>query len=88
MLSTSQDAEVDLEAALETGAEGELDTVVGTLQKKRDDNPFFELLHNLMISSYLPHPLCFLIADSHPQVTLNSFLHTSHFPWYMSAPWS
>ena len=76
----SQDAEVDLEAVLEAGAEGELDTVVGTLGKKRDDNSFFELWHNLMFSSCLPPPLYFLIADSHPQVPLNSFLHNSHFP--------
>ena len=37
---TSQDAMTDLEAALEAGVEGKLGTVVGTLQKKRDDNPF------------------------------------------------
>ena len=73
----SQDAVVDLEAALEAGAEGKLDTVVGTLQKKRDDN-LFELWHNLTFTSCLPPPLGFLIADSHPQATLNSFLHTSY----------
>ena len=37
---TSQDVVIALEAALEAGVEGKLDTVVGTLQKKRDDNPF------------------------------------------------
>ena len=44
VITTSEDAEVDLEAALEAGAEGEFDTVVGTLRKKRDDKPFFECL--------------------------------------------
>ena len=43
VITTSQDIEVNLEATLEAGVEGELDTVVGTLRKKRDDNPFFEL---------------------------------------------
>ena len=86
VITTSQDAEINLEATLEAGAEGELDTVVGTLRKKRDDNPFFELWHNLMFSSCLPPPLCFMIAVSHPKLTLNYFLHTSHFPWYLSAP--
>ena len=42
VITTSQDAEVDLEAALEAGVEGELNTVVGGLRKKRNDNPFFE----------------------------------------------
>ena len=57
VITTSQDAEVDLEAALEVGTEGELDTVLGMLQKKRDDNPLFELWYNLMFSSCLPPPL-------------------------------
>ena len=56
VITTLLDAEVDLEAALEAGAEGELDTVAGTLRKKGDDNPFFELWHNLMFFSYLPPP--------------------------------
>ena len=43
VITTSQDIEVNLEVTLEAGVEGELDAVVGTLRKKRDDNPFFEL---------------------------------------------
>ena len=63
MITISQDAEVDLEAALQAVVEGELNTVVGTLRKKRNDNPFFELWHNLMFPSCLPPPLCLFIAD-------------------------
>lgn len=34
VITTSHDGELNLEAALETGAEGELNNVVGTLWKK------------------------------------------------------
>ena len=87
VITASQDVEVDLEAALKAGAEGELETFMGILRKKKDDNFFFQLWHILIFSLFFatpPHPttppLCFLIVDSHPQVTLNHFFAQLTFP--------
>ena len=62
-----QDEEVELEAALEAEAEGELDTVWEHCRKKRDDNPFFALLHNFMFSLCLP-PLTKKQAKISPRI--------------------
>lgn len=81
VITASQDVEVDLEAALKAGAEGELETFMGILRKKKDDNFFFQLWHILIFSLFFATPpLCFLIVDSHPQVTLNHFLAQLTFP--------
>ena len=87
VITASQDVEVDLEAALKAGAEGELETFMGILRKKKDDNFFFQLWHILIFSLFFATPpppptppLCFLIVDSHPQVTLNHFFAQLTFP--------
>ena len=56
VITASQDVEVDLEAALKAGAEGELETFMGILRKKKDDNFFFQLWHILIFSLFFATP--------------------------------
>ena len=56
VITASQDVEVDLEAALKAGTEGELETFMGILRKKKDDNFFFQLWHILIFSLFFAPP--------------------------------
>ena len=78
VITASQDVEVDLEAALEAGAEGELETFMGILWKKRDGNFFFQLWHILILSLFFATPtMLFDCRFTSPSDT-KSFFCTAH----------